>query len=224
MTRVLHPRFPPRRDPARARSWWGKAWVRAVEEAAYTPEDLARARSLARGGHVGGLTTTPGGVLAAVADGDELWTVDCRLPLLDDVAQQALVEVVAAGSGRVAELLAGRLPLELVEHAEEAGVELLPYGGELETSCTCDPWTDPCPHALAVLSQVAWLVEQDPLVLLQLRGLPREELLYRVRGATPPAAAGEPEGDLDEGVDAALRAARILRLLDEPDAAVDHLF
>ena len=47
---------------------------------------------------------------------------------------------------------------------EEAGVELLPYGGELGSACSCDAWLDPCPHALAVLTQLAWLIQVDPFV------------------------------------------------------------
>jgi uncharacterized Zn finger protein len=112
----------------------------------------------------------------------------------------------------VAALLSGDLPYTLVEHAEEAGAELLPYGGELTSSCTCDHWTDPCTHALAVLQQLAWLVEADPFVLLQLRGLPRDELLGRLHARTVEPAEDD-DADLDAAVEAALYAAR---LLEEP--------
>ena len=118
------------------------------------------------------------------------WTVVGAVPVLDGAGAEAFVETVAAESGRVAALLAGDLPHALVEHAEEAGVELLPYGGELGATCTCEAWTDPCPHALAVLLQLGQLLDEDPFVLLHLRGLPREELLARLHaldvGAAPP--------------------------------------
>jgi uncharacterized Zn finger protein len=221
VTAVLHPRVSARRGAARAHSWWGKAWVRAVEEAAYAEAHLRDARSLARSGRIGGITVDDGSFLAAVADGDEVWTVSGSLPVLDEGAVEALVETVAAESGRVAALLAGDLPFGLVEHAEEAGVELLPYGVELESTCSCAGWADPCAHALAVLYQLAWLVESDPLVLFQLRGLGRDELLVRLheRAELPD------EGDaVDQGLDAALRAARVLELLDEPGQSVEHLF
>jgi hypothetical protein len=76
-------------------------------------------------------------------------------------------------------------------------------------------------------------------VLLQLRGLPRDELLARLHardggpgsGAGPgsePGATGDhaaPGGDdVETALDAALRAARLLDLLDDPDRAADHLF
>ena len=226
----------PRRGAARATTWWGKAFVRAVEEAAYAEGDLRRARSLARAGVVGGISVTAGRMVAAVADDTGagrdhgLFTVDCRLPVLDDEGRAALTEVVAAEAGRIGALLAGQLPHTLVEHADEAGVELLPFGTELETTCTCVGWLDPCPHALAVLSQVAWLVDADPLVLLHLRGLPRDDLLARLHARTLPvtdsdgADGGLEDAVLDTAVDAAARAARVLELLDgDDDARIDHL-
>ena len=223
MTRVLHRRVAPRRQAPRATAWWAKAWVRAVEEAAYAETDLRRARTLARSGQIGRITVDDGHLYAAVVDGDDVWTVTAAVPVLDPAATAALVETVAAETGRVAALLAGDLPFSLVEHAEEAGVELLPYGGELEAGCSCVSWADPCVHALAVLYQVAWLLDDDPFVLLQLRGLDRDQLLARLHARAPvtPAAADD---DLDEGLDAAVRAARVLELLEEPDRPVDHLF
>ena len=221
--RATHPRVRPRRGAARATTWWGKAWVRACEEAAYGEADLKTARSLARAGAVGAITVTTGRFLAAVEDDEELWSTSTSLPVLDDRDRAAFVEAVAAEAGRLPALLDGELPHALVEHAEEAGVELLPFGGELHASCTCAAWVDPCAHALATAYQVAWLADADPFVLLALRGLPREELLARLHArAARPAAPDEP-GDLAVALDAAARARRILDLLKQ-DADVDHLF
>jgi uncharacterized Zn finger protein len=231
---VVHPRIPARRGAARATTWWGKAWTRAVEESAYADRDLLLGRTLSRSGRIGAITTDQGGFVAAVEDDRGLWTVSGTVPVLDEGSRTAFVETVAAEAGRVAALLAGELPHDLVEHAEEAGVELLPYGGELGAACTCDAWVDPCAHALAVLYQLTWVVEADPFVLLQLRGLPRDDLLARLhaRVEEPLEAAGREAGDptsdetsdLEAGLDAAMRAARVLALVDEPGTPVDHLF
>ena len=223
---ATHARLAPRAaGAARARTWWGKAWVRAVEEAAYGEDDLKRGRRLARGGRVGGITVEPGRFLAAVEEGDDVLTVSGGLPRLEPPLVAALTEVVAGESGRIAALLAGDLPHTLVEHAEEAGVELLPYGGELATRCTCEPWADPCHHALAVLQQLTWLIEADPFVLIALRGVGRDDLLARLHALTvTPDPSDTVATDLDVAVDAARRAARLLDLLDDPDASLDHLW
>ncbi len=150
---VVHPRIGARRGGRRATTWWGRAWVRAVEESAYGEKEQRTGRALARAGAVGGITVDVGSLVASVEDDQGLWTARVSLPVLDDASMAALVEVVAAEAGRAPALLAGELPHPLVEHAEEMGVELLPYGGELDASCTCDAWVDPCVHALALLTQ-----------------------------------------------------------------------
>lgn len=217
MTTVTHPRFAPRRG-ATTTSWWGRAWVRAVEEAAYSERDLRRGRQLARTGAVGAISVAPGRIVAAVVERDDAWTVSVAVPTLDGAAAEAFVEVVAAESGRIAALIAGELPHTLVEHAEEAGVELLPYGGELAGECNCDHWTPPCPHAIAVLTQFSWLIDDEPIALLGLRGLPRDDLLARLHAIngpgseTPDAAV---EADLDTAADAVRRARALLTELEE---------
>lgn len=222
--RATHARIPPRSTAAsRARTWWGKAWVRAVEEAAYGEDDLRRGRALARAGRVGGITIEGGRLVAAVEEGDDVLTVTGAVPVLDDADRNALVEAVAAESGRITALLAGELPHGLVEHAEEVGAELLPYGGELATRCTCEPWTDPCRHGVAVLTQLGWLLEADPFVLLGLRGLDREELLARlhagVASGTTGSESGNDEVDLDVAVAAVRRATDLLAALEQADGA-----
>jgi uncharacterized Zn finger protein len=228
---VTHPRLAPRRGGGPG-TWWSKAWGRAVEESAFAVAELRRGRALARAGQVGAIAVDSGSALAAVTDGDDTWTVTISVPVLDERDAATFVELVAAESGRIAALLAGQLPHALLEAGEEAGIELLPYAGELGSTCGCDAWLDPCPHALAVLTQLGWLLQGDPFVLLQLRGLSREALLAGLHelatraGGSGDGASGHDAGDdpaaedLAVAEDAALRAARMLAALDA-DPEVD---
>jgi uncharacterized Zn finger protein len=230
---VTHPRFAPRRGAAPS-TWWSKAFLRAVEEAAFSTAELKRGRTHARAGDVGAITVAAGAFVAAVVDGDDAYTVTGTVPTLPADDQSVLVELIAAEAGRIGALMSGDLPHQFVESVEEAGVELLPYGGELGSACTCETWLDPCPHALAVLTQLAWLIQRDPFVLFQLRGLARDEVLARLhalsRTRAPSADPTEHstddriEGRIDDRIDdridalalaeeAALRAARELALL-----------
>lgn len=221
---TTHPRLPARRGGG-AGTWWSKAVLRAVEEAAFSAADLRAGRSLARAGAVGSITVGDGGAVAAVKDGHDAYTVEVTVPVLDDSDAAAFTELVAAESGRVAALLAGQLPHAFVEAVEEAGVELLPYGGELGSACTCEAWLDPCPHALAVLTQLAWLIQADPFVLTHLRGLSRDRVLRDLHRITAPRvpeddgyAGAEGPDEVDDLVvaeDAAVRAARLLQQ-DQP--------
>ena len=194
----IHRRLPARRGGARATTWWGKAWVRAVEESAYAEEDLRAARTLARGGRLGPISVDRGAIGCTVLGDDRLPAVTGSLAPLDDAAVDTLVE-----------------------HAEESGVELLPYSGDFSWACTCRAWLDPCGHALAVGYQLAWLVDADPLLLLGLSGLPRDDLLARLHARGQPSTGLGPD-DLELALDAALRAARALQLLAAGEP-IDHL-
>ena len=226
-TATTHPRLPQRRGGGTG-TWWSKAVLRAVEEAAFGEKELRAGRALARAGAVGAITVHDGGAVAAVTDGHDAFTVEVTVPVLDGTDAAAFVELVAAESGRIGALLAGQLPHAFVEAVEEAGVELLPYGGELGSACTCDAWLDPCPHALAVLTQLAWLIQVDPFVLTHLRGLSRERVLRDLHqlvrkptadaapdagsGGDPASSGSDDVDDLVVAEDAAVRAARLLRL------------
>ncbi len=220
MAAVTHARLAPRRGGV-ASTWWSKAWLRAVEEASFAVAELKTGRALARSGAVGAITVSDGSFVAAVVDRDEAYTVSGTLPVLASEDQEALLEIIAAEAGRIAALMSGDLPHPMVEALEEAGVELLPFGGELGSACTCDYWLDPCPHALAVLTQLAWLIQRDPFVLIQLRGLARDDVLARLHAlsrAREPAGAGHGDdfGTIDDlaiAEEAAMRAARELLLL-----------
>ncbi|MBF4163696.1 SWIM zinc finger family protein [Nocardioides acrostichi] len=218
----------------RRASWWSRAWTRAIEECVYEQRDLTHGRRIARQGLVGGIRVVPGRAMAAVEDPRGPFAVTIEVPALDAVAQEALVEVLAAQAGRLVALLAGDLPHDLVEAIEEVGVELLPYGGELTASCSCEPWVDPCRHAVAVLTRLGTMLDADPLVLLALRGLRREDLLARVHAAAGPdeptdaGATLEEVDDVDLAYDAVVRAVRLLHLLeagerDETDPDLTHL-
>jgi uncharacterized Zn finger protein len=192
--------------------------VNGPSTTAVTFPRLHAARQLSRSGAIGGITLDRGTVVAQVHHRADVWPVSATVPELDPISRRALLEVVACEAGHLGALLAGELPHRLVEQAEEAGVELLPYGGELGSACPCGAWVDPCVHALALMLQVAWLVDGDPWVLLRLRGVSPDDL--------QPAPVPEPEDGADDlavAIDAAVRAARVMSLVDDPAADLDHL-
>lgn len=211
---ITYGRFSPRRGGWRIDSWWGKAFVRAVEERASDGAQLRAGRALARSGRISGLIVDAGSVVASVEDPNAplssgesgLFAVRIDLPVLDAEARGALLEVLAASPVRVGGLLDGTLPHDLVEYAEEAGAELIPYGDELASLCSCRHWQDTCVHALGVLHQIGWLIDADPLVLFHLRGVSRADVVAAGHAAEPSADAAAADADAT-ATDAAARAA-----------------
>jgi hypothetical protein len=121
-------------------------------------------------GAVGAVSVRPGRITAVVRDRDgTAYRSDVLFQELDEQDWERFLDVATDSAGHIAALLDRDMPPHLVEDAAAAGVELLPGIGDLEPECTCDAW-DHCPHTAALCYQVARLLDQDPFVLLLMRG------------------------------------------------------
>lgn len=197
----------PARGRAFAATWWGTRWLKALEETALDGEQLRQGRRFARQGAVGAVSVRPGRITAVVRGRDGTpHRADVLLRELGDAEWDRLLEVTARESGHLAALLDGDMPPHLVEDAESAGVELLPGIGDLDPSCGCEAW-DHCPHTAALCYQTARLLDQDPFVLLLLRGRTERQLLDELALVLrDPARAAEDEAASDEGAAESARA------------------
>ncbi|WP_258565970.1 SWIM zinc finger family protein [Streptomyces parvulus] len=173
--RRTFPALPPRAaDEGLAATWWGNAWVTALEEGALDPARLARGRGYAERGHVDAVTVTPGLVLAYVQGSrPRPYRVQVRLRTLGDDDWQRFLDAAVERPGHIAALLDGELPHTLAD----CGVPLLPGPGDLAPRCSCPDSGHPCKHAAALCYQTARLLDADPFVLLLLRGRGERALL-----------------------------------------------
>ncbi|MGW4751661.1 SWIM zinc finger family protein [Streptomyces chartreusis] len=164
----------PAEDTRFAESWWGNAWVTALEEGALDAKRLARGRGYAQEGHVDAITVTPGLVLAYVRGSrPRPYRVQVRLRTLDDADWTRFLDAVAERPGHIAALLDKEMPQSLAD----CGVPLLPGPGDLDPHCSCPDRGHPCKHAAALCYQTARLLDADPFVLLLLRGRGERQLL-----------------------------------------------
>ncbi|NDZ72133.1 SWF or SNF family helicase [Streptomyces sp. SID10362] len=193
--------LPPAQGRGFAQTWWGRAWLKALEDAAMDTAQVKTGRRLARAGAVGAVSVRPGRITAVVQDRDRTaHRADVLLERLSDAQWDHFVDMAIERSGHVAALLDRDMPPHLVEDAAAAGIDLLPGMGDLEPECDCGAW-DHCGHTAALCYQVARLLDQDPFVLLLMRGRTESAVLDALQThGSPPA---EEAASLTEGVDAA---------------------
>lgn len=189
-----------------AESWWGRAWLKALEDTALDGQQLKKGRRFAREGRVGAVSVRPGRITAVVRDRDESgYRSDVLLQELTEEEWDRFLDVAVDRAGHIAALLDREMPPHLVEDAAAAGVDLLPGIGGLDPECACEAW-DHCPHTAALCYQVARLLDQDPFVLLLMRGRGERRLLdelqvriaARATGHAPSATADEPAGKAED--------------------------
>jgi uncharacterized Zn finger protein len=176
-----------------ADTWWGNAWITALEEGALDVKRLLRGRGYAEQGHVDAITVTPGSVLAYVQGSrPRPYRVQVRLRTLGEDGWERFLEAAVERPGHIAALLDKELPHSLAD----CGVPLLPAAGDLEPQCSCPDRGHPCKHAAALCYQTARLLDADPFVLLLLRGRGERELLDALsrRNAARAARAAQEHG------------------------------
>lgn len=196
------------------RTWWGRAWVEALEQRAQLdPNRLPRGIAHARSGSVGDLMIGPGEVRAQVEGRErDPYRVRIRVRAFDDGQWARVLDAIAARAAHTAAMLAGQLPGDIADDVAEAGLSLLPDAGEIGPRCTCPDDADPCKHSAAACYLVAQALDNDPFLVLLLRGRTRDEVLAGLRSrrrelddpgrATPslPAAAPPTEPGTDLAV------------------------
>ncbi|QHC24341.1 SWIM zinc finger family protein [Streptomyces sp. GS7] len=187
--------LPVARGRAFARSWWGQAWLKALEDTALDGQQLKLGRRHARAGAVGAVSVRPGRVTAVVQDRDHTrHRSDVLLQQLGAADWDRFLDLVTDRAGHIAALLDRDMPPVLVEDAAVAGIELLPVIGDLEPECSCGAW-DHCAHSAALCYQVARLLDEDPFVLLLLRGRSEQALLDELQERSA-ARAGVTTGEV----------------------------
>ncbi|WP_190134138.1 SWIM zinc finger family protein [Streptomyces longispororuber] len=216
--------LPPARGRGFAETWWGRAWLQALEDTALDTAQLKAGRRLARAGAVGAVSVRPGRITAVVQDKDgTAHRSDVLLQRLSPQEWDHFLGMTVERAGHIAALLDRDMPPHLVEDAAAAGVDLLPGIGDLEPECDCEAW-DHCGHTAALCYQMARLLDQDPFVLLLMRGRGERELLdeLQVRSVARQDAEGtvpaEPRAAAPEGVDAAEAYAEGVILPPLPEA------
>ncbi|MGW1933815.1 SWIM zinc finger family protein [Streptomyces sp. NPDC001919] len=181
--------LPPARGGSFARTWWGLTWLKALEDTALDGRQLKAGRRHARAGAVGAVSVRPGRITAVVQDPDgTAYRSDVLVREFSPEEWERLLDLAVDSAGHIAALLDREMPPHLVEDAAAAGLDLLPGIGDLEPQCGCEAW-DHCPHTSALCYQVARLLDEDPFVLLLMRGRGERLLLDQLQERSASRAA-----------------------------------
>ncbi len=170
-------------------TWWSKRFVRALEEISDAPR-LSRGKSYARNGYVSSIRYQDGVVQAKVRGSMRTpYTVTITFRDYNSEEWESVVEGMAKQAIIAARLLSGEMPEELEEVFASAGLSLFPQSDDdIETTCSCPDWANPCKHIAAVYYILAEWFDENPFFLFGLRGMEREDMLDALRKRRSAAA------------------------------------
>lgn len=159
-----------------ASHFWGSAWMKQLSLCEAGGMALSPGRSLLRHSCVLDLSVS-GGHIAAKVMGEYVYDVALDVAPLRDEALDELRRACSRRISSLTALLEGKLDDDLLRLlcCSEGG--LLPAPEDWRMSCTCPDWGEPCPHEAAAVYAVGVLVDADPSLLFELRGIRAEDLL-----------------------------------------------
>src|SRR5216684_127047 len=173
-------------------TWWSKRWI-AVLESFNMGTRLTRGRSYARQGQVISIDVEPGMVEAKVQGSQpKPYKVEIRFKTLSDQDWENVTEAMASQAIFAAKLLAGEMPKNIEEAFGAVKLSLFPTAlKELETSCSCPDWANPCKHIAAVYYLLAERFDEDPFLIFKLRGRTKEQIIEVLREKRAGTSSGE---------------------------------
>lgn len=166
-----------------AQHWWSKRWIDFIEQLAESGR-MQRGRTYARRGQVLDIDVQPG-LIEARVQGSRRAPYQVRLyfDVIDRSVLPLLIERFNRRASIAAYLLAGQMPPELEALFEEQGTRLFPEPhGHNRLFCSCPDDSPFCKHIVAVLYLVGEVFDQDPLLLLRLRGIGKEMIFSEGSG------------------------------------------
>ena len=169
----------PRLTTTFGRTWWSQRWLRPLDEldAAFDGR-LSRGRTIARDGGVLQMQVEPGVILASVKGSYwERYDTAIEVPALTESVWARILDELTRDTLAEATLLAGEMPNGIEAAFARVGTRLFAESDELIGECACADSYRPCKHILATMYAMATRLDQEPLLLFQLRGKSSAALL-----------------------------------------------
>ena len=160
-----------------AKSWWGQAWCRNLEQYADFGSRLDRGKRYIRTGAVLDLKIQKGRIQAKVQGSRKTpYKVEIRISPLSEEKCQTILGQCGRRIENLEALAAGDFPEELKELF--LGPEgLFPKPKEISFTCSCPDWALMCKHVAAALYGVGARLDTQPALFFELRGIDMDRFL-----------------------------------------------
>jgi uncharacterized Zn finger protein len=170
-------------------TWWGKRFLEALEQCT-DPGRLSRGRSYSRPQRLLSFTIEGSTIKAKIRGNinpyfgvykEPRYQVEIRLQSILNKDWTRIIQRLAGNAGWLSRLLLNEMPDDIETAFAASKQTLLPSSEEdLQTNCTCPDWANPCKHVAGVYYHVAHLLDRNPFLLFQLRGLSQEKLQQKL--------------------------------------------
>ena len=148
------------------------------------------------------------------------YKVSVKLRQYTSTDWNGISEVVSGNAAFLSQLLMDEMPTAIEDAFSSSGRTLLPRSrDDIISKCSCPDWASPCKHVAGVYYKIASLLDRDPMLLFQLRGL--EFSILRNKLAGSPLGQALIDEQADEGGATDLPTNRYTNPRRVPAAGID---
>ena len=171
--------------PHMSRTWWGQRFLEDIEKFT-APGRLGRGRTYANTGRIFEYTVKNGLVAAKVRGSinpyygvyeEPIYRTTVKLTPISAADWKKAIAHLASRADFVTKLLMQEMPDDIEDVFEKLGLHLLPHSfQDFQTDCSCPDWENPCKHIAGLCYVLASVLDHDPFLMFELRGLSRADL------------------------------------------------
>ena len=172
-----------------AKTWWGQRLIEALED--FTDSGrLARGRSYSTDNRIKQWLLKDGKVNAKIRGNvnpyfgvykEPTYKVSVQMSHLSEAQWQKIIQKLSQKASFISRLLLNEIPENIETVFESVGTHLLPNDyQDFKVSCDCPDYAVPCKHIAGVCYRLAGLMDNDPFLLFEMRGLAPEKLLQQL--------------------------------------------
>ncbi len=172
-----------------AKTWWGQRFIEALED--FTDSGrLQRGRSYSTDNRIKQWVLKEGKVDAKLRGNinpyfgvykEPTYKVSVQMTHLSEAQWQKIIQKLTQRASFISRLLLNEIPENIENVFADLGVHLLPNSyKDFKVACDCPDYEVPCKHIAGVCYRLAGLLDQDPFLLFEMRGLAPEKLLQEL--------------------------------------------
>lgn len=216
-----------------SKTWWGREFLRSLEKL-MDPGRLSRGRSY-RLPHRRKKFAIRKGTATATMVGNvnpyfevyetPYYRVKIEFERIPATRWTAIVKRLGTNPDWVTHLILGEVPPTIEEALKDSPVKLLPQSRkDIKSSCSCPDWANPCKHVAGLYYHVASLLDRDPLLLFEFRGIDRSTLMKGLSKSEFGRALSARAGNIRPKLGSSLDEPRYSPVEEhEPDMPTDDL-
>ena len=168
--------------PPAKQAWWSQRFIQVLESFKMGSR-LARGKAYAQEAKVLKLSISSGIATATVQGSRKAhYKISIQLEPLSDSAWKQVMTNLTKKAIYAVEMLQDKMPQDIEEVFAQANVSLFPSRlEELNSSCDCPDWSNPCKHIAATYYVLAQHFDLDPFLIFVWRGRLKTQILESLR-------------------------------------------